>query len=111
MKNIITILIMVFAFTVSASAQSAKAGSTPEEKAKSDLFELTKAIDNDSDVVLNGVYDLLVRKHQIMADNQISKTEKNDYSNLMDGKLKASFSDIQIEQLKAVPGLYEKLIK
>ena len=111
MKKILTVLLMIFAFSISANAQTEKKELTSEGKAKSDLYDLTKAIDTDSDELLMSVYELFVRKHQTMSDAQISDTEKREFSKNIDAKLKATFSESKIAQLKAVPGLYDKLIK
>lgn len=109
MKKILTVLIMIFAFSISANAQTEKRVATPEEKAKSDLYDLTLAIDTDSDELLMNVYDLFVRKHQTMSSTEVSTEAKKEFSRIMDAKLKATFSEAKIAQLKAVPGLYEKL--
>ena len=111
MKKILTVLLMIFAFSISANAQTEKKELTSEGKAKSDLYDLTKAIDTESDDFRMAIYYLMLQKHQTLSDNDISNQIKNEFSQMVDAKLKASFNEDQITQLKAVPGLYDKLIK
>ena len=111
MKKILIVLLMIFAFSISANAQTETKELTSEGKAKSDLHDLTVAIDTESDDFRMAIYYLMLKKHQTLSSNDISTEMKNEFSRTVDAKLKASFNEEQIKQLKEIPGLYDKLIK
>jgi predicted enzyme related to lactoylglutathione lyase len=112
MKKIITIFILFFAFSLSSNAQTAVAKETSESKAKQNVFEITKAIDtNGSDAFYNTLFQLFLNKYKSLEKENITVAEKQEISTMVDDKLKATFSEGQIETLKGVPGLYDKLIK
>ncbi len=110
MKNIFTLIIMFFAFSVSVNAQTDKREMSPQAKAKSDLHDLSQAINTGSDDMNMAVYALFLKKHETLQGKEISADQKREFSNIIDLKLKATFSDEQITKLKSVPGLYDKLI-
>lgn len=112
MKKIIPFLILLLAFSIQASAQTAAKATpkTPEELAKQDVLVLSKAIDvsgyENFYVDLTGLF---VKKHRALQEAK-NEAEKKQIAELIDGKLKATFSPTQIEAIKAKSGLYEKLI-
>lgn len=105
-------MILLLAFSIQASAQTTAkvAPKTAEELAKQDVFVLSKAIDvsgyENFYVDLTGLF---VKKHRALQEAK-NEAEKKQIAELIDGKLKATFSPTQIEAIKAKPGLYEKLI-
>ncbi|MEO8516298.1 MAG: hypothetical protein ABI426_06120 [Flavobacterium sp.] len=112
MKKIIAIFIMFFAFSLSTNAQTAVAKETPESKAKQNVFDLTKAIDtNGGDTMYNDLFQLFLKKHKDLEKENITEAEKQQISAMIDFKLKATLGEGQVENLKAVPGLYDKLIR
>lgn len=112
MKKIIAIFIMLFAFSLSSNAQTAAAKETSESKAKQNVFELSKVIDLNGDNTLTGdLFQLFLKKQKDLTKENITEAEKQQIAAMIDYKLKATFSEVQIENIKAVPGLYDKLIK
>ena len=102
---------MIFAFSFGANAQQAKERKLlPEEKAKQETFEASKTIEMDADMQ-QAIFQLLVKKHKELDSDtaKISDEGKKELSNIIDMKLKATFSDDQIKKLQAA-GVYEKLI-
>lgn len=112
MKKIISFLILLLAFSLQASAQTTAkvTPKTPEELAKQDVFVLSKTIDiTGYDNFFVDLTNLFVKKHRALQEAK-NDTEKKQIAELIDGKLKATFSPSQIDAIKAKPGLYEKLI-
>lgn len=110
MKKIYTILFMFFAFAMNCNAQTAKKVQTAPEKAKMNLYDLTISMDIDSDQTRMSLYDMFVQKHTNLEKEGITAAEKQAIYNDIDGKLKATFTEQQILDLKARPGLYESFI-
>jgi len=110
MKRLLSIFVLFFAFTLSASAQTEKKEivQTPEQKAKKDTFELSKTIDVDGDMQA-ALYQLFLKKHSELEGSKLSEDGKKELSNIIDMKLKATLADEQIKKLQST-GLYEKLI-
>lgn len=110
MKNIIKLIILFFAFSINANAQTEKKKSTPEDAAKSNVFELSKVIKIDAQME-QAFYSLFLGKHtQLMSDEKISEADKKQISNIIDAKIRATLTGEQIAKIELVPGLYRKLI-
>jgi hypothetical protein len=111
MKKLLPILIMFFAFSFGANAQQAKERKLlPEEKAKQETFEVSKTIQIDADMQA-ALFQLLLKKHKDLdpETSKINDEGKKELSNIVDMKLKASFTEEQIKQLQST-GLYDRLI-
>lgn len=112
MKKIVSILVLLLAFSINAQAQTEKKAHekiSPEVAAKSDVEACTKVIpSNGIDSYFGDLYRLFLKKHNDM-NNATSVNQKKEVSKMIEGKLEASFTEEQIKQLKDVPGLYERL--
>ena len=110
MKNILKLIILFLAFSINAHAQTEKKKSTPEDAAKLNVFELSKAIKIDAKME-QAFYNLFLGKHnQLMSYEKISEADKKQISNIIDAKIRATLTDEQIAKIELVPGLYQKLI-
>lgn len=110
MKKIIILIIIIFSFSVNVNAQTEIKKSTPEDAAKSNVFELSKAIEIDAKME-QAFYNLLLGKHtQLTSDPKISEADKKQISNIIDAKIRATLTDEQIKKIEFIPGLYQKLI-
>ena len=110
MKNIIKLIILFFAFSINANAQTEKKKFTPEDAAKSNVFELSKAIEINAQME-QALYNLFLGKHtQLMSDEKISEADKKQISYIIDSKIRATLTGEQIAKIELVPGLYQKLI-
>ena len=56
------------------------------------------------------MYRLFLDKYNALEKENITPAEKQEISNMIDLKLRATFNDNQIESLKAA-GVYDKLLK
>lgn len=110
MKKLLSIFVLFFAFTLSASAQTEKRKPTPEENAKQNTFEVSKAIEISADLQAS-LYKLFVKKHTELSKEGITENEKQEVYKTIDAKLKATFSDEQIKKLESTDGLYDRLLK
>jgi hypothetical protein len=113
MKKIISILVLFFALSVGANAQSTDKKSmklAAEAKARENLKDLTYNMDMPSEKVYQDLYDIFLKKQMDLA-KATTETEKNQISNGVDAKLKALLNENLIGSLKEVDGLYDKLIK
>ncbi len=111
MKKLLQILLFVFAFTMGANAQE-KRELTPAEKAKQNVLELSQAIDtNGNDQFFVMMQNLFTEKHQALSKKGITEAEKSEIYKNIDMKMRATFSENQIQQLMNQPGLYDRLIK
>ena len=110
MKKIIILIILISAFSVNVNAQTEKKQFTAEDAAKSNVFELSKAVEINADYE-KAFYNLFLGKHtQLMSDSKISEADKKQISNIIDAKIRATLTDEQIKKIESVPGLYQKLI-
>lgn len=112
MKKILSLLFFVLAFSVQSNAQSADAKKelTIQANAKHNLAELNKVVDlTGNDSLFNGLYLLFVDKHTGLSKEGITEEEKREISSQVTQKLIASFSDEQMNKIKQVPGLLQKL--
>ena len=111
MKKLLQILLFVFAFSVGPNAQE-KRQLTPAEKAKQNVFELSKAIDtNGDDQFFVNMNNLFLAKHEALSREGITEAEKSEIYKNSDMKMRATFSENQIKQIMNQPGLYDRLIK
>lgn len=110
MKNVIKLVILFFAFTLNMNAQTEKKN-TPENAAKTNVFELSKAIEINAEYE-KAFFQLFLSKHnQLMADNKISEESKNQIATIIDAKIRATLTGEQIKKIESVPGLYQKLLR
>jgi hypothetical protein len=108
MKKIIFSLVLFFAFSALSFAQDKKSDD-PKMLAKLELNELIKEIPLESNLE-NGMYDLLVYKHVMLA-KATSDKDRNEVYEIMKNKLKGTFTPEQLNKLKNNKKLYENLIK
>ena len=108
MKKIFFSLLLFFAFSTISFGQEIKSGD-PKMFAKLELNELIKEIPLESSLE-NGMYDLLVYKHEMLAKATTEK-ERSDVYAVMKSKIEGSLSPDQLKKLKNNKRLYENLIK
>lgn len=111
MKRLLHLLFFVFAFSVTANAQG-KSNSTPAEKAKQNVLDVTYAMDtNGNDKFFADLNTIFLAKHTALAKEGISDAEKNEIYATVDRKLRALFSENQMKLISEQPELYERLLK
>lgn len=114
MKKIIAIFVLLMAFTIGATAQTAKTkeivNESVEAKAKQNVKDLNNNMDITDQKMFDALYQLFLNKHKDL-ETATSETEKTAISKIIDAKLRATFNDNQIKELQRVEGLYDKLIK
>ncbi len=114
MKKIVSILVLLLAFSINAQAQTEKKEQEkikPEVAAKMDVEDLMKVVpSNGTATYSSDLYQLFLKKHKDISKFS-DENGKKQISNAVAGKLEASLTEEQISQIKSVPGLYERLIK
>jgi hypothetical protein len=109
MKKLLSLFVLFFAFSLTASAQTERKNQSPESNAKQDLYELTKVIDVSTPenlfMDLNGLF---VTKHNMLAKEGITENDKKEVARIIDAKLRATLKDDQIKKLES-SGIYERL--
>ncbi|MCW1147384.1 hypothetical protein [Flavobacterium lacisediminis] len=108
MKKIIFSLLLFFAFSTVSFAQEKKSGE-PKMLAKLELNEFTKEIPLETNLE-NGLYNLLVYKHEMLA-KATSDKEKAEVYEIIKNKLSASLSTDQLKKLMNNKNLYENIIQ
>lgn len=109
MKKLISIFVLLLAFSLSAQAQEKKqAVKTPEELAKLDVFSMSKAIDINQGSLTTDLNNLLVKKYYMLQEAK-NDSEKEQVSQIIDAKLKATLTPEQLRVLSSTD-LYHKLI-
>jgi 5-formyltetrahydrofolate cyclo-ligase len=113
MKKIIAFSLLLFAFSINASAQSEKEKKekTFEVMASKDLSEISKLMDMNDEPVLQNLHNLFLKKHKDLAKENISASEQQEIYTRVDQKLRTIFSEEQIKKFQSIDGLYDKLIK
>lgn len=107
MKRIITLLVLFFAFSINASAQDKSV--EPEMSAKKDLELLTTVITVENDMHMP-FYNLFLKKHKALAEPGITQAKREEISNIIDAKLKASLTNDQVASLEKNQEAYYQLI-
>jgi type I site-specific restriction endonuclease len=114
MKKIISIVVLFFAFSIGANAQSTPSKKSIkqelETKARKNLADLSQNMDIPSEKVYDELYKVFLKKHTDLAT---AKTEgdKTQISNQVDASLKQLLNENLVNGLKEIEGLYDKLIK
>lgn len=106
MKKIVSVITLLFAFTISANAQDSKISA--EKAANDDAVELREYLG----LSLNQQADferLFQMKHEVMMDKDMSDERKKEMSRVVGLKIEASFDGDQIEKLKYNEVLWKKL--
>lgn len=112
MKKILLIFVLFFTFSLSANAQAenktTQKGLSIEEKAKQNVASLTAVMELTSPMS-EALNQLFYRKHKLLSGENITVAEKQQVSNEIDAKLRATLSDELIQKLIA-KDLYKNLI-
>lgn len=106
MKKIITLIVIVFTFSLNVNAQEAK---TASELGKEDAINLVNFLQADSSLI-NDLQSLFTMKHETLLTEGISEERKQVLSEVIVHKLVATLGTDEIEKLKTDPELYKKLI-
>src|SRR4051812_33279637 len=107
MKKLIAVVMMLFAFTVTANAQDAKQSGSKEDVAKKDVVALTSKITIDQNMQ-DSMYRLMLMKYEMLAQAQ-TPAEKTKVSDMVEHKIMASITEEQRQQLKNSPALLKQL--
>ena len=115
MKKFIAVVTLLFAFTISASAQEKKAVAAPkeavvsiEQAAKDDIAALVQKI-TLSESLKKNFYSLMVMKHERLSTPNLSAKEKEELAKVYEHKILAGVSPEQRKVLVADPVLMKKL--
>jgi hypothetical protein len=115
MKKILSVFLLLFAFSLSTNAQTNVTNEGKKEveiraKAKKDLHALSQVVDlsNNADL-FKGLYQLFVDKHTNMSEEGITETQRKEESKRVSEKLIGSLKEDDITKLRQ-QGLFDKLI-
>ena len=106
MKKIIKLLVLFFAFSISAVAQDKDL----TEKAKSESVELAQAL-NLNDEKSAKVYDILLHKHKSLTQLNLSDTEKKELRKRIRKEIKALLSQPEMVLLEKNTAIFNKVTK
>lgn len=112
MKKILSIFLLIFAFSIGANAQTdaAKREGEIRVKAKKDLHTISQVVDlSNDDVLFRGLYQLLIDKHTNLSKEGITEQERKDESKRVSDKLIGSFSEDQIARMRQ-NGVYDLIV-
>jgi outer membrane usher protein FimD/PapC len=109
MKKIIAAFVLFFAVSLTANAQEEKKSNDPLVLAKNELNALVKVIQLDNEVE-NGLYKLLVYKHETLAKST-TDVERNEVYKIMKDKISGTLTPEQLTTLKSNKELYNDLLK
>lgn len=107
MKKIISLFVLLFAFSFSVNAQE-KMKESPEMSAKKDIVALTNYIQLDSQIS-ESLYGLLLYKHNAIAGGVKEEKEREELAMIIGKKLEATLSAEQFKKLNSNKELLNKL--
>jgi hypothetical protein len=107
MKKIISLFILLFAFSFSVNAQEVKKDNV-EISAKKDTKALTDFITLDNQTT-EAFYGLFLYKHKMIANGIKEDKEKADLANIITKKIEATLSPEQFSKLSKNKELLENL--
>lgn len=105
MKNLFTVLVLFFAFSIGAVAQQAKQ-EDPKVLAKKELHALSKVIELDNQTA-TGLNDLLIYKHETVTR---FPEKKQEVAATIESKLKTTLSPEVFAKVKSNKVLFEDLV-
>lgn len=110
MKKILSVFLLVFAFSLTASAQTAQTAKETEikVKAKKDLHDLSKVIDLSNPELFKSLHQLFIDKHSQLTNEGISELERKQVIQGVREKLIATLPEDQVKTL-IDSGLLDKL--
>lgn len=106
MKKLFFTLSLIFALSLSASAQDKKA--SVEALAKKEVSALTEMIGLTGEQQTD-LYRLFEQKYRTLNDATLSNERKTEFARVADLKLQATLTGDQIQKLEANRKEYEKL--
>lgn len=115
MKKLFFIFTLVFAFSISASAQDKKIATVqekivPKEAAKKDATDLTNLLSLDG-TRSQDFYNLFFQKYETLASESLSAERRASLKNIIEAKIRASVSATEMSKLEANPALFKRLIE
>src|SRR5690606_23021262 len=106
MKKALTVLTLLFAFTISASAQDREINS--EEAAKIDAYKLSEYLELKG-TAQDDFMRLFAMKHEVLSDPNMSEERKAEMIRVTGLKVRASLTPEQLKKLDANPELYARI--
>lgn len=116
MKKVLLLSILFFAFSLNANAQAEKKELSVEkkelsiqEKAKINFIDLKSVITTEDPNIDQALIQLFEKKHKMLSKENITVAEKQEISNRIDAKLRATLNYESIKKLEEKQ-VYNKLI-
>lgn len=106
MKKVISVVVLFFAFSLSAAAQDLKVNT--DEAAKKDVAALLSKI-TVSENLKKDFYTLMVMKHESLANPKLTASEKENISKIFENKLMAALTEDQRKELAKYPSIMKQL--
>ena len=106
MKKILKLVVLFFAFSITAVAQDKNI----TEKAKSESVELAQAL-NLNDEKSAKVYEILLHKHKSITQLNLNDAEKKDLRNRIRKEIKALLSQPEMVLLEKNSTVFNKVTK
>ena len=117
MKKLITVVILMLAFSINVNAQDKKAATdsvalkelAPDVAGKKQAYELSDFL-KLTDTQRDDFARLLIMKYETLQIKELSQERKTELSRVMEAKIRASLSSAQMEKLEANTKLFKSLI-
>lgn len=109
MKKIIAALTLFLAFSINATAQDKTTTMSPQEKGKRQAEELAKLTNINADLT-RGFTALFTEKFTVVDDPKSTPEKKARMASIVEGKIRASLDEKQMDKLEKTPELLKRLI-
>ena len=107
MKNLLGTLVLFLAFTLNASAQEAFKKVDEKVEAKTNLAALSEVIAIEG-TLSQDLFNLFEYKYRNLNEN-LSAEKKAELANIIELKLRATFTETQMQSIEKKPGLLKIL--
>lgn len=107
MKKLIAALTLMLAFSINANAQDKK-NTSAYDLAKKQATELTEYLGLDK-VQDENFARLFEQKITVLADANLSQERRDEFSRVVEAKIRGSLEPIQMQKLDENPALLKKL--
>ncbi|MBC7607685.1 MAG: hypothetical protein H7199_12135 [Burkholderiales bacterium] len=116
MKKLIAVVILLFAFTITANAQDKKAvvSTTSSQKlsnedaARKDIASLIARVTINENLKKD-LFTLMVMKHEALSNPQLTAADRDAISKGFEHKLMAGLTEAQRSQLSSYPELLKQM--
>lgn len=117
MKKLITVVILMLAFSINANAQDKKVAVkevpvkeyAPDVAGKKDAIALAQCV-GLSDTQIDDFARLFIMKHETLQIKELSQERKTELSRVMEAKIRGTLNGIQMDKLEANTALFKTLI-